>query len=68
MQTHAAQRQAIRPRGVNEGLQTRFESWSLADTHDTAGLGAVSKHYPQPAGTRPPVGPVLWWRSSRFRG
>src|SRR4030095_6869371 len=39
--------------GANEGLKTRFETCRPADSLYTNGIGEVSKHYPQRAGTRP---------------
>ena len=44
---------AIMPRGWHEGLKTHFESCGPADAPEADGWGDVSKHYPQPAGTRP---------------
>ena len=42
--------------GANEGLKTRFETCRSADSLYTNGIGEVSKHYPQRAGTRPQTG------------
>src|SRR5262249_32662282 len=43
-----------RPTGTREGLKTGLEGSGPAASDDAAGTGAVSKHYPQASGTRPP--------------
>jgi hypothetical protein len=43
-----------RPTGVNGGLKTSLACGPPADCHHSGGMRAVSKQYPQAAGTRPP--------------
>ena len=39
--------------GRHEGLKVQCKTGRLAEEHHAEGVGAVSKHDPQPRGTRP---------------